>query len=112
MGQKRTIQGVVVSNKTPKTITVELTSYKKHPKYKKRVSFKAKYYAHDENNIANVGDVVTIEECRPLSALKRFKLVSVDKKALEDIKVMEEREVEELLHKEEKEESEGAKEEE
>lgn len=101
MTNRRQIQGVVVSNKAPKTITVELTSYRNHPKYKKRVSFKSKYYAHDENEIANIGDTVTIEECRPLSHLKRFKLVSVDKKALEDIKVLEEREVEELLHEEE-----------
>lgn len=101
MGQKREIQGVVVSDKSSKTIVVELESYRKHPKYKKRVAFKGKYYAHDENEVAHVGDVVTIRECRPLSALKRFELVSVDKKALEDIKIAEEKEVEELLHESE-----------
>ncbi len=113
MGQKRQIQGVVVSDKTPKTIVVELESHRRHPKYKKRVSFRAKYYAHDENEIAHVGDTVTIQESRPLSKLKRFVLVSVDKKALEDIKIAEEREVEELLHEKDKEEvTEEAKEEE
>ncbi len=105
MGQKRQIQGVVISDKAPKTIVVELKSYKRHPKYKKRVSFRAKYYAHDENELAHVGDTVTIQESRPLSKLKRFVLVSVDKKALEDIKIAEEREVEELLHEHSEEES-------
>ena len=101
---RRTIQGVVISDKASKTIVVELRGYKKHPKYKKRVGFRAKYYAHDENELAHVGDTVTIEESRPLSALKRFVLKSVDKKALEDIKVAEEREVQELLHEKEAEE--------
>jgi len=98
MDHKRRIQGVVVSDKTPKMIVVELTGYRKHAKYQKRVQFSSKYYAHDEKCEAKVGDLVTIEECRPLSALKRFKLVSIDKKALEEIKVVEEKEVEEALH--------------
>lgn len=101
MDHKRRIEGVVTSTKASKTITVTVTGYKKHPKYKKRVQFKAKYYAHDENEIAKVGDVVTIEECRPLSAMKRFKLISVDQKALEDIKVKEEESLKEVLHEEE-----------
>ncbi len=101
MDHRRKIQGVVVSDKAPKTIVVELTGYKKHSKYQKRVQYRAKYYAHDENEIAHVGDTVTISECRPLSALKRFTLVSVDKKAVESIKVLEEKEVEKALHDDE-----------
>lgn len=97
MDHKKRIQGVVVSNKTDKTITVQVEPYRKHPLYKKRVQTAHKYYAHDELNEAKVGDVVTIEECRPLSATKRFKLISVDKKALVSIKVEEEQEVKEAL---------------
>lgn len=114
MVQKRKIQGVVISDKTPKTIVVEVTGYRKHPKYKKRVAYRGKYYAHDENGLAHKGDVVTIMESRPLSKLKRFVLISVDQKALEDVKVIEEKEVEEVLHEKEeaKEETEAQKEEE
>ena len=101
MENRRQIQGTVISNKSSKTIIVQVESYKKHPKYKKRVQFRSKYYAHDEENVANVGDIVTIEECRPMSKTKRFKLISIDKKALESIKVLEEAEVEKVLHEEE-----------
>ncbi len=101
MNNRRRIQGSVVGNKAEKTIIVQVESYKKHPKYKKRVQFRSKYYAHDEENVANVGDIVTIEECRPMSKTKRFKLISIDKKALESIKVLEEAEVEKVLHEEE-----------
>ena len=101
MNNRRRIQGSVVLNKAEKTIIVQVESYKKHPKYKKRVQFRSKYYAHDEENVANVGDIVTIEECRPMSKTKRFKLISIDKKALESIKVLEEAEVEKVLHEEE-----------
>ena len=87
--RRTSLQGVVVSTKMNKTIVVEVETHKKHPKYLKRVKYSNKYYAHDENNVAKVGDTVTIMACRPLSALKRFRLVSVDKKALEDIKVLE-----------------------
>lgn len=103
MDHKKRITGVVVSDKSAKTIVVQMEGYRKHPKYKKRVQFRNKYYAHDENEIAHVGDIVTIEECRPLSALKRFVLISVDQKALESIKVAESEELKEVLHEEEKE---------
>ena len=92
---RRTIQGVVVSDKNDKTIVVLVETYKRHPKYGKRVKYGKKYYAHDENNVANVGDTVTIMETRPLSALKRFRLVSVDKKAISDETVAEEVETKE-----------------
>ena len=74
---RRTIQGVVTSDKMDKTITVLVETYKRHPKYGKRVLYIKKFKAHDEENIAKVGDVVEIEESRPLSATKRFRLVKV-----------------------------------
>ena len=79
--RRTTIQGVVVSDKNDKTIAVLVESHKKHPKYGKRVKTGNKYYAHDEKNEAKVGDTVTIMACRRMSASKRFRLVSIDKKA-------------------------------
>ncbi len=87
--RRTSLQGVVVSNKMDKTIVVEVETHKRHAKYQKRVKYSNKYYAHDEKNEAKVGDTVTIMACRPLSALKRFRLVSVDKKALVALKVAE-----------------------
>lgn len=83
---RRAIQGVVVSDKNDKTIVVLVETHKRHPKYGKRVKYSKRYYAHDERNEAKVGDTVTIMETRPLSALKRFRLVSVDKKAVADVR--------------------------
>ena len=90
--RRTTLQGVVVSDKMAKTIVVEVETHKRHPKYAKRVKYSNKYYAHDEKGEAKVGDVVTIMACRPLSALKRFRLVSIDKKHLEAIKAVQEAE--------------------
>ena len=78
---RRTVQGVVVSDKNDKTIVVLVETHKRHTKYGKRVKYSKKYYAHDELNTAKTGDTVTIMETRKLSATKRFRLVSVDKKA-------------------------------
>ena len=64
-----------------KTIVVETTTAVKHAKYGKRVKYSKKYHAHDENNVAAIGDVVEIMETRPLSATKRFRLVAVVEKA-------------------------------
>ena len=102
--RRTSLQGVVVSDKMAKTIVVEVETHKKDAKYSKRVKYSNKYYAHDEKEVAKVGDVVTIMACRPLSALKRFRLVSVDKKALEDIKVAEAEVAEELAKEAEAEE--------
>ena len=77
---RMSIQGVVVSNKNDKTIVVLVETHKRHAKYGKRVKYGKKYYAHDENNEAKVGDTVTIMGCRKLSATKRFRLVSINKK--------------------------------
>ena len=86
VASRRAIQGVVVSDKNDKTIVVLVETHKRHTKYGKRVKYSKKYYAHDENNEAKVGDTVTIMETRPLSATKRFRLVSIDKKGDEDLK--------------------------
>jgi len=84
-----TFTGVVVSDKMDKTIVVLVQTHKKHAKYIKRVKYGKKYYAHDENNEAKVGDTVTIMGCRRLSASKRYRLVSIDLKAVESIKAAE-----------------------
>ena len=81
VASRRTVQGVVVSDKNDKTIVVLVETHKRHAKYGKRVKYGKKYYAHDEKNEAKIGDTVTIMETRPLSALKRFRLVSIDKTA-------------------------------
>lgn len=94
---RRTIQGVVVSDKNDKTIGVLVETHKKHAKYGKRVKYRKKYYAHDENNSAKVGDVVTIVECRRLSATKRYRLVSIDKVAQLSVKEAEAELKEEIL---------------
>ena len=78
---RRTVQGVVVSDKNDKTIVVLVETHRRHPKYGKRVKYGKKFYAHDERNEAKVGDTVTIMETRKLSTTKRFRLVSIDKKA-------------------------------
>lgn len=88
--QRNTAQGVVISNKNDKTIVVLVATHKKHPKYGKRVQYRKKYAVHDELNEARVGDTVTIMGTRPLSATKRFRLVSIDKKAVMTIKEAEE----------------------
>ena len=94
---RRTVQGVVVSDKNDKTIVVLVETHKRHSKYGKRVKYGKKYYAHDENNEAKNGDTVTIMETRRLSALKRFRLVSVDKKAVLSVKEAEAELKEEIL---------------
>ena len=75
--RKQELVGKVVSNKNNKTITVLVETYKRHPLYGKRVKYSKKYTAHDENNIAKVGDTVKIRSTRPLSKTKRYELVSV-----------------------------------
>ncbi|ADI25189.1 MULTISPECIES: 30S ribosomal protein S17 [Geobacillus] len=80
--QRKVYVGRVVSDKMDKTITVLVETYKKHPLYGKRVKYSKKYKAHDEHNIAKVGDIVKIMETRPLSATKRFRLVEVIEKSV------------------------------
>ena len=77
----RTVQGRVVSNKMDKTITVVVDRYVKHPIYGKFIRRTTKLHAHDESNVANQGDIVTVRECRPLSKSKSWMLVNVVEKA-------------------------------
>ena len=86
---RRTIKGIVISDKNDKTIVVLVETHKIHPKYGKRVKYRKKYYAHDEKNEAKIGDLVTIMETRKLSATKRWRLISIDKVHLESIKDVE-----------------------
>lgn len=71
----RTLSGRVISNKTDKTITVIVERKIKHPLYGKIMSRSKKYSVHDENNNCKEGDIVTIEECRPLSKTKTWIVV-------------------------------------
>lgn len=75
--QRRILTGTVVSDVNDKTITVLVTTYRKHPLYGKRVIQTKKFAAHDETNQAKVGDVVKITETRPLSRSKRFRLLEI-----------------------------------
>jgi small subunit ribosomal protein S17 len=74
-------QGVVVSTAGEKTCVVKVEDRKKHPLYGKMITKSAKFHAHDENNECGVGDTVTIMETRPLSKLKRWRLVEILEKA-------------------------------
>jgi len=73
----REFVGIVTSDKMAKTITVQVSTKKLHPLYKKYVSRSKKYKAHDEKNDARIGDTVRIQECRPVSKDKCWRLVEV-----------------------------------
>lgn len=77
----RAVSGVVVSDRMDKTITVRIERRVKHPVYGKFVRKSTKIHAHDEDNACQVGDVVTVMECRPLSKTKTWTLKSVDERA-------------------------------
>jgi len=77
----RTASGTVVSNKMDKTITVLVERRIKHPLYGKYIKRSKKIHAHDEENQCQEGDLVTIEETRPISKSKSWKLSSIDRKA-------------------------------
>lgn len=77
MGTQRVIQGTVVSDKMQKTIVVSVERKKKHRLYHKVVTVTERYKAHDEDNVCKLGDVVRIQECRPLSKDKRWRVVEV-----------------------------------
>lgn len=78
---KRTLTGTVVSNKMDKTVTVLVERKVKHPQLGKVVSVSKKYHAHDEANEFNQGDVVLIEECRPLAKTKAWRVSKLVEKA-------------------------------
>lgn len=76
---RKTFTGTVVSDKMDKSITVAVDTYRIHRLYGKRVKKTTKLHAHDENNVAKIGDVVKIMETRPLSKTKHYRLVNVVK---------------------------------
>ena len=80
-GLKKTRQGIVVSDKAAKTITVRIDEARPHRKYKKIVRTSMTLHAHDERNDAHIGDTVIVTESRPLSATKRWRLVEVVERA-------------------------------
>ena len=81
MGKRKEFLGVVVSDKMLRTVVVKVLQMSKHPKYSRTMKIYNKFKADNENNIAKTGDTVRIEETRPLSKDKRFRVVEVIKKA-------------------------------
>jgi len=81
MGKRKEFIGTVISNKMQKTIIVKTTRLSKHPKYNRIVKKHNKFKVHDEKNTAQIGDMVRIQETRPLSKDKRFRLVEITRKA-------------------------------
>ncbi len=73
---RRIMQGVVVSNKMDKSVVVNVERRTQHPLYKKFIRRSKKYVAHDENNSCKEGDVVQIQECRPISKRKNWEVVA------------------------------------
>jgi small subunit ribosomal protein S17 len=80
-GRRKEVVGEVLANRMQKTIVVQVTRKKAHPFYGRVIARNKKFYAHDEKNEARVGDVVRIEETRPLSKLKRWKLKDIVRKS-------------------------------
>ena len=78
---RRSLAGVVTSDRMDKTITVKVERTVRHPVYGKIVRRNTKLHAHDARNEARAGDLVTIEECRPMSKTKSWRLRSVDERA-------------------------------
>jgi small subunit ribosomal protein S17 len=74
-------RGVVVKNKMQKTVVVEVTRRVRHPKYFKYVMHRARYQAHDETNACKVGDVVIVQETRPMSKNKRWRVKEIVQRA-------------------------------
>lgn len=74
-GNRRRKQGTVIGNKMSKTVVVRVDTVMRHPKYEKVITRSKKYYAHDESDKLQVGDAVEIIESRPLSKLKRWRVV-------------------------------------
>ncbi len=80
-GKRKVFVGVVVSDKMDKTVVVAVDRLVRHPLYKKVIRKTSKFYAHDENNECRVGDIVEIMETRPLSKLKRWRVVRIIQRA-------------------------------
>lgn len=88
----KTLFGTVTSDVRNKTITVTVTSRETHPIYGKQYSVNRKYTAHDENNEAHIGDKVVIEETRPISKTKAFKLQAIEERSKGSIELKDENE--------------------
>jgi small subunit ribosomal protein S17 len=73
---KKQLQGIVVSDKMQKTVVVEVERIKEHPKYKRRFKVHKKYKAHNEKGEFHVGDRVLIEECKPISKDKKWRVIN------------------------------------
>lgn len=100
-GKRKTKVGRVVSDKMDKTIVVSVERMTRHPLYKRVIRLTSKFKAHDETNEAHVGDTVLIEESRPLSATKRWRLVSVVARAGEGanaLPIVEDEATDEAIH--------------
>jgi len=100
-GKRKTKVGRVVSDKMDKTIVVSVERMTRHPLYKRVIRLTNKFKAHDEDNEARVGDTVLIEESRPLSATKRWRLVSVISRSGEEAAaagMVEDESVDEAIH--------------
>ncbi len=82
MGRRKVLQGVVISDKMDKTITVEVRYLKPHPLYKKVVRRRTRVKAHDPKNEARVGDIVRVIESRPFSKTKRWALLAIVRRAV------------------------------
>jgi len=80
--KRRQLTGTVSSSKMDKTIVVLVQRKISHPMYKKYVNKSKKYYAHDPNNTCSLGDIVVIEESKPLSRLKRWRVKNIQQKAV------------------------------
>ena len=85
----RQLTGVVISDKADKTITVKIERKVKHPTYSKIMKRSTKVHAHDEENMAKGGDVVTVQECRPYSKSKTWKLLSEGEAVLSEPEIQE-----------------------
>jgi len=83
-GMKRTLTGTVTSDKMDKTVTVLVERKVKHPLLGKIIRVSKKYHAHDEANEFHTGDVVTIEECRPLAKTKAWRVARLHEKGVEN----------------------------
>ena len=81
----RILTGIITSNKADKTVTVKIERKVKHPLYGKVIKRATKVHAHDENNSASIGDIVSVKECRPLSKTKTWTLVSGNSNSDSDV---------------------------
>ena len=82
INSRKQLKGIVLSSKMDKTAVVEVSRRMPHPVYKKYVNKTKKYYAHDPQNLCGSGDTVVIEESRPLSRLKRWRIKEIQEKAV------------------------------